>query len=169
MKAAEARQGLRSARNRVEWMEGKNSRHADEVAKASRSGYPKLITNQQAHIWTGGGATVIYRTRCSADGHACDHDPTEAPYSGAELDAATIDIEKDEQKLTAAEKALAQATASFDVAAGSRYAWWPLEIYVDPRKRRYQGQPISQAELDTLGPHELQRLITAGAVIELSP
>jgi hypothetical protein len=174
VEATEARRALRSAENRAEFLVGENERHAAEVAKAERWGYPTLITNAKAHVWSGSAASVIYRTRCTADGHDCDHDAREQPYSDAELHAATAEILRAERKLKAAERALAdlEASSSFDVAeacreAGSRYAWWPDEAFPDPSKRRYQGQPIADAELETLGPLELQRQIAAGAIVEI--
>jgi hypothetical protein len=173
VQATEARRAVQSAENRAGWMESRNADHASQVATADRWGYPVLVTNAQAHSRSGGGATVIYATRCEADGHSCDHDPREAPYSDIELRTAGAVIAAAERQLATVERALADAedSSSFDVAAacreaGTRFAWWPLEVFPDPRKRRYQGQPIADAELETLGPVELQRQIAAGGIVE---
>lgn len=172
--AGEARKAARAAENRLEWMTGENERHADEVAVAERWGYDRLVTNQQAAVFTGGAATVVYRTRCRADGHDCDHDPRESPYSDTELHAAAAAIAKTKRQLTKAEKALADLEgSSFDVAEAVRdsdgppFAWWPDEVFPDPSKRRWQGKPLTADEVDALGPLELQRLLAAGGVIEV--
>ena len=52
--------------------------------------------------------------------------------------------------------------------AGSRFVWWPPSRYVDPRRMRYRGQPMTAADLDELGPFELRRLLTSGEVVEVA-
>ena len=174
VEAAEARNAVKNAQGRVEWMESRSATHTEQLAKADRSGYTNVLTNQQARQWTGGGATVIYATRCEADGHDCEHDPRAAPYSDTDLRSAIFAIGQAERRLANAEKALAAAeeSSSLDVAeacrqAGTRYAWWPDEVFPDPTKRRYQGQPITADELDALGPFELQRQVASGHVLEI--
>lgn len=169
---AAARGALRSAEGGVEFREGANERHAEEVAKARRhdENVP-LITSTQAAEYTGGRAVVIY-PRCRNDGHLCDHDAADPPFTAADFKAARNAVTAAEGALTKAEKHLADTAPYFDAAAGAvdqdaRFVWWPQNRLVDPRRFRWQGQPVTDEELAALGVHELRRLISAGAVIEV--
>jgi hypothetical protein len=169
-----ARKTLRSTKTNAELMASKNVEHADEVAKKSRSGSP-MATNGQIHRrGTGSGFEVIY-TRCRCDGFSeeCTHDPREAPYSDDDLITAGKAIAKAEKALKAAEKNLDATPHALDAfanarEAGARYVYWPIEKFVDPRIRHWQGQPIPDPDLATLGPHELRRGIDNGSIIEVT-
>ena len=169
-----ARKTLRSAKARAEIMESENERHADEVAKKSRSGSP-LITNGQALRRGSGSGFDVVHSRCRCDGFPdeCTHDPREAPYSSADLADAGKAIGKAEKALSVAETNLAATPHAFDAfanarEAGSRYVWWPLQKFVDPRKQRWQGLPLTDSDLADLGPHELRLGINAGSIIEVA-
>ena len=83
---AEARTAAREAEGRTDWMRTRNTDHATEVERASGHRY---LTNQQVKTrGSGSGFQVIYRTRCTADGHNCHHDPLEQPFSDNEIAAA---------------------------------------------------------------------------------
>jgi hypothetical protein len=170
----DARTDLRRLSGVPAGMVSRNADHAAEVAEKSRTGAGPLITNGQAlRRGTGSGFEIVYR-RCSCDGFEpeCFHDPTESPYTAA-------DIAKAEKAVKAAEKAvaeyaatLAETPAAFDAfanarEAGAMYVWWPQDIHRDPRKFHYRGQPLTADELTNLGPHSLRRAITNGAVIEV--
>jgi hypothetical protein len=169
-----ARKTLRSTKTNAELMAERNVEHADEVARNGRSGYP-LITNGQAlRRGSGSGFAVVY-TRCRCDGfpEECAHDPREAPYSDDALAAADKAIAKAEKALKAAETNLTATPHALDAfanarEAGARYVYWPIEKFVDPRIRHWQGQPIPDPDLATLGPRELRRGIDAGSIIEVT-
>ena len=89
-----------------------------------------------------------------------------------ELAAAEGRIAQAQERLNDAEQALiaVKDDASFDVGeacrrAGARYAWWPANLYVDPRRHRYRGQPLTPQEVDEIGPMKLTRLINIGAIV----
>jgi hypothetical protein len=89
-----------------------------------------------------------------------------------ELAAAEGPVVQAQERLGDAEQALiaVKDDASFDVRdacrrAGVRYAWWPVDLYVDPRLHRYRGQPLTPEEVDEIGPLRLTRLINAGAIV----
>jgi len=88
-----------------------------------------------------------------------------------DLAAAEGRIVQAQERLNDAEQAAAvKDDASFDVAeacrrAGARYAWWPEDLYVDPRHHRYRGQPLTPEEVVEIGPMKLTRLINAGAIV----
>ncbi len=171
----EARAALRNAEARAELMNGANADHAREVEQKSRFS-SRFLTNAQVHaLGRGSGHEIIYKTRCDVDGHACDHDPLEQPYSDAELRAADAAVSRAERQLVVAEKALAAAedSASVDVAevckaAGVRFAWWPMKRFVDPRRYQYQGKPLTSQEVTDLGPIALKRFVNDGAIVEFS-
>jgi hypothetical protein len=88
------------------------------------------------------------------------------------LAAAEGRIVQAQERLSDAEQALiaVKDDASFDVAmacrrADARYAWWPEDLYVDPRHHRYRGQPLTPEEVVEIGPMKLTRLINAGAIV----
>jgi hypothetical protein len=168
-----ARKTLRSAKARLEIMESRNDEHAHEV-RNSRSGSP-LITNGQAlRRGSGSGFEVIHK-RCRCDGfpEECTHDPREAPHSDADVAAAEKAITTAEKTLEAEEANLSETPHAFDAfanarEAGSRYVFWPLAKFVDPRRQRWQGQPVTDEDLAALGPHGLRQALTAGDLIEVT-
>ena len=175
VEATEARKAVKGAKTRLEWMTSENERHAEQVTTATRhDADAEMVTSTQAQTFTGGRMVVVY-SRCEVDGHTCRHDAGESPHSPESLHAAGAEISKAERKLTKAEKALAaaEANSSFDVAeavrdgGGPPFAHWPLEAYPDPRKRNYQGKPLTADEVRLLGPLELQRQLADGTVIEV--
>jgi hypothetical protein len=94
------------------------------------------------------------------------------PRRADELAAAEGRIVQAQERLNDAEQALigVKDDASFDVGeacrkAGARYAWWPEDLYVDPRRHRYRGQPLTPEEVNEIGPMKLTRLIDAGAIV----
>ena len=173
--AAEARRVVKGRQGALEMMESENRLHADEVAQKSRTGN-RLITNGTAARQGGGfGAEVIYR-RCQCSGFPpseCHHDPTESPYSAEIIEAGRAAIVKAEKALKVAEKRLAGVDTSFDVFAnarenGARYVWWPLDRNRDPRKYRHRGQPLTDADVQALGPHRLRQAVNSGGVVEVT-
>jgi len=168
-----ARKALKAAEARPEIMTSRNRQHATEVTEIRRTSSGRLITNQQAHSRGGAyGASVVYRTRCRADGHDCRHDPTEQPFADDEIEEAEKQITTAQRALTKATKALDAADPTLDVVAaaqqaGARFVWWPASRFLDPRKFRYRGLPITADELAEVGPIELQRLITAGEIVDV--
>jgi hypothetical protein len=165
---------LRSTKTNAELMASRNVEHADEVARKSRSG-SRLITNGQALRRGSGSGFVVVYTRCRCDGFPdeCAHDPRDAPYSDDALAAADKAIAKAEKALEATETNLTARPHALDAfanarEAGARYVYWPIEKFVDPRIRHWQGQPIPDPDLATLGPHELRRGIDTGSIIEVT-
>jgi hypothetical protein len=169
-----ARKRLRGARNRFQQMGSVNERHATEVSVKSRSGLP-MLTNGQTRLRGNGSGTETIYTRCRCDGFppdACSHDPREAPFSETDLKDAEAAIGEAETGLAAAETKLAATDPSFDCLAAAResgnlFVWWPLQKTVDPRLRHWRGQPISDADVVASGPHELRRMLNAGAIVEV--
>ena len=167
-----ARTAHRRAKARAEIMESKNVKHAEEVARNSDG---RLATNGQIlRFGSGSGFDVIY-SRCRCDGveQECTHDPREAPYSAADLKAAGKAIGKAEKALEAAETNLAATPHALDAFTnardnGAEYVWWPLVKFVDPRRQRWQGQPVTTEELAALGPHGLRHGIADGSIIEVT-
>ena len=89
-----------------------------------------------------------------------------------ELAAAEGRVVQAQERLGDAEQALivVKDDASFDVReacrrAGVQYAWWPVDLFVDPRRHQYRGQPLTPEEVDEIGPLKLTRLINAGAIV----
>lgn len=176
---AGARQKAKAAEGRAPMMKAQNADHAAEVAEILRTsrypGGPKLITAAQALARGGGSGFEIVYKRCSThDGHTCEHDATMAPFGAEAIEEAERQTTKAKAALTRAEKALTTTDSTLDVVAacaevGARYCWWPASRFVDPTRFRYRGKPITDDELADLGPLELQRLITLGEVVDVSP
>lgn len=170
----EARKRLRGARNRFDIMGSANESHATEVSVKSRSGLPFLTVGQTRLRGNGSGYETIYR-RCRCDGFppdACNHDPRESPHSETDLKDAETAISEAETGLAAAETKLASIEPSFDCLAAAReagalYVWWPTDTFRDPRKHKWRGQPISDADVVKSGPQELRRMLNAGAIVEV--
>ena len=176
---AEARSALKSAKSRVEIWEATNVAHAREVADKRRKsrypGGPRFRTTQQIlMIGSGSGYEVIYgRCRHKHRDERCTHEATASPYTDDDLATALEQTTAAEKALTKAETRLAGTLPTFDVVVearkvGSRYVWWPASKFLDPRKFRYRGKPITDDELAATGPMELQRLITIGEVLDVS-
>jgi hypothetical protein len=169
-----ARKRLRDARSRFGIMGSVNESHATEVSVKSRSGFPMLTLGQTRLRGMGSGTETIYR-RCKCDGFppdACSHDPREAPHSETDLKDAEAGIATAETRLAAAETRLASIEPSFDCLAaareaGSMYVWWPMDKVRDPRRYHWRGQPVSDADVVASGPHELRRMLNAGAIVEV--
>jgi len=175
---AEARAAVKSAKGRVEIWEAKNAGHAKEVAEKRREssypGGPRFRTNQQVSmIGSGSGYEVIY-SRCRHTGdERCAHEATASPFTEDDIATGRKQITAAEKRLTKAETRLAGTLPTFDVVVearkqGSRFVWWPASRFLDPRKFRYRGLPITADELAEVGPIELQRLITAGEIVDVS-
>lgn len=166
-----ARDNLREAENLADGMTWANGRHADEVAEKTRFHDGTLITSSVAQVFTGTNAELIY-SRCRNDGHQCTHDAREAPWSAADLAAAAKRVTARAADLADAEATLADTPSHYDAAlearkAGSRHVWWPANRNVDPRRYRYQGQPITAEELATLGVAKVRRLLVSGDILEV--
>jgi hypothetical protein len=170
----EARKRLRGARGRFAIMGSENESHAVEVGVKSRSGLPMLTLGQTRLRGSGSGTETIC-TRCTCDGFppdACNHDPRESPHSETDLKDAETAIATAETRLAAAETKLASTDPSFDCLAAAReagalYVWWPTDKFRDPRKYRWRGEPVSDADVVKSGPHELRRMLNAGAIVEV--
>jgi len=172
-----ARKAATSARGRAEAMVDRNAKHAAEIVRAERESYgEKFVTNAAVQVrGTGSGVRVIY-SRCKHDDPAdCTHDARSSPWSEDQIaDAYTAaDAAARVAVTAAADFQSLEDSATFNVAdaaadAGARFAWWPDQRFVDPRRYRYRGQPISAAELDLIGPFELRRLINSGGVLEVT-
>jgi hypothetical protein len=169
-----ARRHLRGVRSRFKTMGSVNESHATEISVKSRSGLPMLTLGQTRLRGTGSGTDTIY-TRRHCDGFppdACNHDPREWPYSDADLKDAETAIREAETRLAAAETRLASIEPSFDCLeaareAGALYVWWPADKWRDPRRYRWRGQPVSDADVVAAGPRELRRMLNAGAIVEV--
>lgn len=172
----DARKAATSARGRAEAMVDKNARHGAEVARAERESYgEKFVTNAAVQVrGTGSGVRVIY-SRCTHDNPAdCTHDARSSPWSEDQIaDAYTAaDAAAEVAVAAAADFRALEAESSFNVAdaataEGARFAWWPDQRFVDPRRYRYRGQPVTAEEIDLIGPFELRRLINSGGVVEV--
>jgi len=173
----DALKAARSARSIADGMIARNQKHAAEISQAERVSYgDPFVTNAYAlAVGSGSGLTVIY-SRCRHDDpHECDHDARTSPWSDDQITAAYEATDAADQYAADAKERIAglEDSASFDVAdaardAGSRFVWWPPSRFVDPRRMRYRGQPMTAADLDELGPFELRRLLTSGEVVEVA-
>jgi hypothetical protein len=167
-----ARKRLRQARVRFGNMGSVNASHATEVNVKSRSGLP-MLTQGQTRLRGHGSGTETICTRCQCDGFppdACSHDPRESPYSETDLEEAETAIAEAETRLAATEARLASIEPSFDCLAAAReagalYVWWRTDMFRDPRKHKWRGQPVSDADVVAAGPRELRRMLNAGAIV----
>jgi len=163
-----------AATGRVQNMERINGEHAAEIAEKARSGLPLLTNGQVARRGAGMGVEVIY-SRCSCSGFPpedCAHDATDTPYPDKELAAAIATAAAAQKAVAEAIETLALAPQDVDVFAaaktvGALYVWWPQETNVDPRKRRYRGQPATDAEIQSLGIHGIRKALADGGLIEV--
>jgi hypothetical protein len=171
---ADAREALRRIEAVPNGMVSRNADHAAEVAEKSRTGAGPLITNGQAlRRGTGSGFEVIYK-RCSCDGFdvECFHDPTESPYTPADITKAEKAVKTAEIAVAEYAKVLADTPAAFDAfanarEAGAAFVWWPMEQNRDPRRYRFRGQPISDEKVAEMGHHSLRHGIEVGGIIEV--
>jgi hypothetical protein len=168
-----SRKELRASQIRLELMKSRNVDHAKEVAGKSRSGLPMKTNQQILQYGSGSGYEIVYSAcRCSVLDISCSHDPRMAPHSDADLAAAEKTIDKATKTLSKAEATLADTPSSFDCfeaarAQGNRYVWWPKDKYVDPKLRRWRGQPISDEKVAEMGHHSLHHGVQVGAIIEV--
>jgi hypothetical protein len=173
VETAKATKALKAAQNRLAIMDSENERHGQEVAEKSRSGLP-LRTNQQVlRYGSGSGLEIVYSAcRCADRDVECLHNPRRTPHSPADLAAVQDAIEKATEAFSMAEETLDSTDPSFDAFAnardvGAKFCWWPMDRYVDPRLRRWRGQPISDEKVLEIGPHSLQHGIQVGGIIEV--
>lgn len=172
--AAEARRKLRGLQLVSKSMASQNTDHAAEVAAADRTGNALITNGQAARRGSGSGCEVIYRA-CSHSGFPpdeCECDPRTPPFSDADIRDAEKAINDAEEALKAAETTLDATPSSFDAfaaarEAGATHVWWPMDRNVDPRLRRYQGQPVTVEEVQALGAHAMNRGVQAGGIIEV--
>jgi hypothetical protein len=168
-----ATKALKGAQGQLEMMGSGNDQHAKELAEKSRSGLPMRTNQQILQYGSGSGYEIVYTAcRCSDLVISCSHDPRMAPYSDAVLAAAEKRIVKAEKTLSRASATLADTPSSFDAFehtrdVGARYCWWPNDVYVDPKLRRWRGQPISDEKVAEIGPHSLRHGIEVGGIVEV--
>ncbi len=167
-----ARQRLVDAKRHVVVVVQANEAHTSEIVEIGRkSNDYKLVTNGTALAFGSGGSFNIVHHRCRCE-EACDHDPAKSPYSPEAIAAADRAVLDAESVLTNANADLDGTDSEFDAFANAREAkashvWWPQARYVDPRLRRWRGKPLTASDVDDLGPHELNRCVVAGSIIEV--
>ncbi len=177
VRVAEARQAVKRAQGRPEMMTAKNKDHAAEIAEIRRTsrypGGPRFLTATQALARGSGSGYEIAYKRCSThDGHKCEHDPTEAPFTDDEIADTEKQVTKAKRALAKAGKRLAEEPPDFDVIAAAlqadaRFVWWPPNRFADPTKQRYRGQPLTDQDETGLGVFELQRQVNLGQIVEI--
>jgi len=167
----EAREALRDARWSTDAMTSQNQKHAEDLAKIRQGWTGEIITNQVALLRGSGSGAMVAHRRCrhTDDMELCDHDPLDPIYTADELAAAEERVTDDDLALRRAETKLTklEPESTFNAADQGGYLWWPVSRFVDPRKHSYRGQRLTGDELSDLGPHELRRLINAGAIVEV--
>ena len=170
-----AKKALARIRGRLVYMEGQNEQHESEVKEKSRHNLP-LLTNAQALQRGNGSGFEIVHYRCKCEDlpgePECLCNPRRSPFLPSDLEAVEDAISKAEAKVSKAEKTLEDTPSEFDAFANAReadarFCWWPADKYVDPRIRRFRGQPVTPEQMNALGPHGLNRGVQVGGIVEV--
>lgn len=153
-----AKARLTQARGKLEEAHRLNIQWEGDMAKLERKGRP-IITGQEASArGDGAGYGVLYHHR--------HDDPFRVPFDESELAELVSDIRLAEKELDAAVAHLDEVTATrhdFDIWEGDhKYVWYPQF----PTPTDYKGRPLSQQDLDAMGPALLQERLAQRVILE---